>query len=302
MANHILEDIKLSFKNGNPVSRLILFNSVVFIVMGLLRIFTFLASKSGFLPALETIVFNNLALPLAFQQFFFKPWTIITYMFTHIELFHIFWNMLSLYWFGQLLVNYTSPKKIIPLFLLGGIGGALLTILLFTVIPAFHSFLGAPLIGASAGVTAIIVAIATLVPTVKINMFLVGSVKLIYIALFVIFIDVLNIASRSNIGGNISHLGGAIVGYFFIIQYKRGRDLSIGINRFFTFLSALFSRKPKSKMKVTYKQKVSDEDYNHSRKVDQQKIDNILDKISKSGYESLSKAEKEFLFQASNKP
>jgi membrane associated rhomboid family serine protease len=302
MANHIIEDIKLSFKNGNPISRLILFNSIVFIVMGLLRIFTFLASKSGISWALETIIFDNLALPLDFQQLLFKPWTLLTYMFTHIELFHIFWNMLSLYWFGQILVSYTSTKKIIPLFLLGGIGGGLLTIILFTVIPAFHSFLGVPLIGASAGVTAIIVAVATLVPTVKINMFLVGPVKLIYIALFVIFIDVLNIASRSNIGGNISHIGGALIGYFFIVQYKRGRDLSLGINRFFTFLGALFTRKPKSKMKVSFKQKVSDEEYNYNKKIDQQKIDNILDKISKSGYESLSKAEKEFLFQASNKP
>jgi hypothetical protein len=112
---------------------------------------------------------------------------------------------------------------------------------------------------------------------------------------------VLNVASYDNIGGNISHLGGALMGYLFIVQYKKGIDLSKGINRFFDWLSSLFKSSPKSKMKVAYKRKVSDEEFNYNKKVEQEHIDKILDKISKSGYESLSKSEKEMLFKASGK-
>jgi hypothetical protein len=209
--------------------------------------------------------------------------------------------MITLYWFGQLFINYTNSKKLIPLYLLGGITGALLTIILFTAIPPFHPFIGAPMIGASAGVTAIIVATATLIPNVNMNMMFIGPVKLIYVALFVIFIDVLNVASYDNIGGNISHLGGALMGYLFIVQYKRGVDFSKGINHFFDWISGLLSIKPKSKMKVAYKRKVTDEEYNYNKKAEQENIDRILDKISKSGYESLSKSEKEILFKASEK-
>jgi hypothetical protein len=214
---------------------------------------------------------------------------------------HIFWNMITLYWFGQLFINYTNSKKLIPLYILGGITGALLTIILFTAIPPFHSFIGAPMIGASAGVTAIIVATATLIPHVNMNMMFIGPVKLIYVALFVIFIDVLNVASYDNIGGNIAHLGGALMGYIFIVQYKRGVDFSKGINRLFDWIAGFISLKRKSKMKVAYKRTVSDEEYNYNKKVEQENIDRILDKISKSGYDSLSKNEKELLFKASGK-
>lgn len=301
MANQVIEDFKLKLRNGNPITRLILINVAVFLIISIFRIITFLSGESAIFIIAEEFIKNNLSLPLSFGGLALKPWTIITYMFTHFALMHIFWNMITLYWFGQLFINYTNSKKLIPLYLLGGIAGALITILLFTVIPPFQAFLGAPMIGASAGVTAIIVATATLIPNVNMNMLFIGPVKLIYVALFVIFIDVLNVASYDNIGGNISHLGGALMGYLFIVQYKKGIDLSKGINRFFDWVSGLFKASPKSKMKVAYKRKVSDEEFNYNKKVEQEYIDKILDKISKSGYESLSKSEKEMLFKASGK-
>ncbi|MCE9538301.1 MAG: rhomboid family intramembrane serine protease, partial [Bacteroidetes bacterium] len=135
----------------------------------------------------------------------------------------------------------------------------------------------------------------------RINLMFVGSIKLIYVALFVLFIDILSVASYNNIGGNIAHLGGALMGYIFTIQYKKGRDWTLWINRFLDWIKNLFKKSPKSKMKVAYKRGVSDEDYNYNKKITQEQIDIILDKISKSGYESLSKAEKEILFKASNK-
>ncbi len=301
MANPLVEDFKAKFRSGNPITRLILINVALFLFVSIFRIITFLSGESGIFILVEEFIKDNLAISLSFVDLAQKPWTLITYMFTHFSLMHIFWNMITLYWFGQLFINYTNSKKLIPLYLLGGISGALLTLILFTAIPAFQPFIGAPMIGASAGVTAIIVATATLIPNVNMNMMFIGPVKLIYVALFVIFIDVLNVASYDNIGGNISHLGGALMGYLFIFQYKRGVDFSKGINRFFDWISGLLSIKPKSKMKVAYKRKVTDEEYNYNKKVEQENIDRILDKISKSGYESLSKSEKDILFKASVK-
>jgi hypothetical protein len=119
--------------------------------------------------------------------------------------------------------------------------------------------------------------------------------------LFVLFIDVLDLASYANVGGNLSHLGGAVMGYVFIEQYKKGRDLSLWLNRFFDWMNDLFKRRTESKLKVAYKRHLSDEEYNYNKNNLQQQVDAVLDKISRSGYESLSKSEKEILFKASKK-
>jgi len=301
MANPIIEDIKLKFRNGNPITRLIIINVAVFFVISVLRILLFLTGHNFAFATFVNFVTENISLPLSLEGLVHKPWTLITYMFTHIEIFHILWNMVTLYWFGQILADYTSAKKIIPLYLLGGIAGGLVTILLFSIIPVFYPYLGSPMVGASAGITAIIIASATLMPNYRINMMFIGAVKLLYVALFVVFIDILNVASSDNIGGNIAHLGGALMGYVFVVQYKKGRDWSLWINNFFDWFSGLFKPSTKSKMKVAYKRGVSDEEYNYNKKVTQEQVDRILDKISKSGYESLSKAEKEILFKASKK-
>lgn len=301
MSNPIIEDIKLKIKSGNPITRLIIINVAVFLVVSLLRIILLISGNASSIQSLVSFVVDNISFPISFQELLFKPWTIITYMFTHIQPFHLLWNMVTLYWFGQLFSDYTSPKKIIPLYLLGGIVGAFITLLLITFIPAFAPYLGSPMVGASAGITAIIIAAATLMPNYKLNLLFVGPVKLIYLALFVVFIDVLSVASYDNVGGNLAHLGGALMGYIYSIQYKKGRDLSSGISRFLGWLGNVFKSKPKSKMNVAYKRGVSDEEYNYHKKVTQEQIDSILDKISKSGYESLTKTEKDILFKASNK-
>jgi membrane associated rhomboid family serine protease len=301
MANPVIEDIKQKIRNGNPVTRLIIINVAVFLILSILHILLFITGGATFFDSLFNFIKNNISLPLSIQGFLYKPWTIITYMFTHIELFHIFWNMVTLFWFGQILSNYSSEKKIIPLYLLGGFTGALITILLFSIFPLFEPYRNMPMVGASAGVTAIIIAAATLVPNFQMNMLLVGPVKLIYVALFVLFIDVLNVASYSNIGGNIAHLGGALMGYIFIVQYKKGKDWSIGINRVLDWLGGILKIFKRNKLKVVHRRSVSDEEYNYNKKASQQQVDAILDKISKSGYESLSKSEREILFKASNK-
>jgi len=138
------------------------------------------------------------------------------------------------------------------------------------------------------------------VPEVRIGIPFIGPVKLLYVALFVIFIDVLDAALYSNVPGNLAHLGGAIMGYLFILQYKKGRDMSKPFNSFFDWLKGLFGGR-RSSMKVVHKRNLTDEEYNHNRNVNQKQVDEILDKISKSGYESLSKSEREILFKASKK-
>ncbi len=297
MANPIIEDIKLKFRSGNPITRLIIINVTIFLIISLLRILLFLTG--GFAATFVNFIIDNLSLPLSLQGLIHKPWTLITYMFTHIEVMHILWNLIIMYWFGQILSDYTSPKKIIPLYLMGGISGGLITILLFSIIPVFQPYIGSPMVGASAGITALLIASATLVPNYRMNLLFIGPVKLIYVAIFVLFFDILNVATFDNIGGNIAHLGGALMGYVFILEYKKGRDWTSGLNRFFDWVKSLFNPSTKSKMKVAYKRSVSDEEYNTNRKVTQEQIDIILDKISKSGYESLSKSEKEILFKAS---
>lgn len=297
MANPIIEDIKLKIRSGNPITRLIIVNVAVFLVVGCIRILLFLTGNSDLF---EWIV-SFISFSLSVQAFIYKPWTLITYMFTHVALFHLLWNMITLYWFGQILSDYTSTKKITPLYLLGGLAGALVTLLLISVIPVFRPYIGNPMVGASAGITAIIIAAATLVPNYKLNLLFIGPVKLIYVAMFVVFIDVLNVASYDNVGGNLAHLGGGLMGYIFTVQYKKGRDLGSGIGRFLNWVENLFKPSAKSKMKVAYKRTVSDAEYNYYKKISQEQIDSILDKISKSGYESLTKTEKDILFKASNK-
>lgn len=301
MANPIIEDIKLKVRSGNPITRLIIINLAVFFIISILRILLFLTGGATAFAGFVDSFIINISFPMHFSGFIQKPWTIVTYMFTHINLPHILWNLVTLYWFGQILSDYTSTKKIIPLYLLGGVAGALFTLLLFSTIPAFYGYAGSTMVGASAGITAIIIAAATLVPNYRMNLMFVGPVKLIYVALVVLFIDILNVASYDNVGGNMAHLGGALMGYVFILQYKRGRDWSLWINRFFDWVNGLFKTSPKSKMTVEYKRKISDEEYNQHKRITQEQIDLVLDKISKSGYESLSKAEKDFLFKASNK-
>lgn len=297
MTNPIVEDIKAKIRSGNPVTRLIIINIAVFLVVSILRILLFLTGNSYLFDELV----GYISFPLSAEELLYKPWTIITYMFTHVALFHIVWNMITLYWFGQILSDYTSTKKIVPLYVLGGFAGAVLTLLLITFVPVFHPFIGSPMVGASAGITAIIIAAATLVPNFRLNLLFVGSVKLVYVAIFVVFIDVLSVASYDNVGGNLAHLGGALMGYIYIIQYKKGRDLGAWIARFLSWAGDLLKAKPKSKLNVAYKRAVSDDEYNFHKKVTQEQIDRILDKISKSGYESLTKTEKDMLFKASNK-
>ncbi|MEO6882776.1 MAG: rhomboid family intramembrane serine protease [Bacteroidia bacterium] len=283
-----IQDIKKLFREKeNGLMQLIVINCVIFLVVNILNVFI-----NGFSDNVD----SYFAVTSNFRTLLYHPWSLVTYMFLHESISHILFNMLWLYWMGQLFVQYLGSKRLIGTFFLGGISGAVLYILAYNLIPGMPQ--NTLTIGASGGIMAVIVAVATLVPNQEINLMFFGPVRLKYVALAA-FILTSIIDFSINTGGKITHIGGALFGYFYILQYKKGKDISL---RFFTFFERMrptFQKKPR--MKVAYKRPISDEEYNVRKTDNQRKTDVILDKISRAGYDSLTKEEKEFLFHISNK-
>jgi len=294
----IIDDLKHQYKTGTALIKFIFINVAVFILVHLIGLLIFFfTGVSG-----SSIVAYWLALPADFGQLILKPWSIITYMFLHEGFLHIAFNMLILYFGGQIFLQFLDAKKLIGTYILGGISGGLLFILTFNIFPVFNEIVsGALALGASASVMAVLIAIAAYVPNYSIRLMLLGNVKLKYIALFYVIMDIISIP-QGNAGGHIAHLGGAFFGFYFIYRLRNGKDITVGVNRLLNYIAHLFSSK--RKMKVVYKnpgKTKSDVAYNAQKAANQQKIDAILDKISKSGYDSLSKEEKAILFDASKK-
>lgn len=289
----ILEDIKITFKEGSALTKLIYINLGVFLLIKIIGVFFYLSGQS--FP-----VIRWLAVPSDTSALLVRPWTIITYMFLHEGFIHILFNLLGLYWFGKLFLYHFEGNKLIGVYLLGGIAGALLYVAAYNVIPVFQSVNGL-LLGASASIFAVLVATAFYDPNRGIMIPLIGTFPLKYVAVFYVLLSVIGISS-TNPGGNIAHLGGALFGWFYIYRLGKGRDMSSGIVNFINKIADLF--KPKSKMKVSFKQDTpprDDHEYNHMKHAQQDEINKILEKIAKSGYDSLSKKEKEILFSQGKK-
>ena len=229
-------------------------------------------------------------------------------MFMHAGILHILFNMLWLYWFGSLFLYFFSAKHLRGLYILGGICGGLLYMVAYNVFPLFSSQVtGATLVGASASVLAIVAATAYREPNYRVQLFLFGAVRLKYLALVVIGIDVLSITS-SNAGGHIAHLGGALAGLWFAASLSKGIDLTSWINWILDGFISLFQKKTwerKPKMKVHYgsnaTERRKDYDYNAHKKAQSDEVDRILEKLKKSGYDSLTTEEKKSLFDASKR-
>ncbi|TSD63901.1 rhomboid family intramembrane serine protease [Inquilinus sp. KBS0705] len=276
-------------KSGNKLTLLIGINVIVFLVINILAVVEQLFSGFG-----NSVILNftneYLLLPASLPKLLYRFWTPLTYMFMHAGIFHILFNMLWLYWMGQIFEEYLGNKRTIGLYLFGGLAGGILFIICYNIIPAFTSVnaaQGAVVVGASASVMAIVFATATLLPDYTVSLMFIGPVKLKWIALFYVVIDFLGIAG-ANAGGEIAHLGGALFGFMYIKQMQRGNDWILGISKLFT---------PKPKMKVVNN---TGSAVKTPTKPRQEDIDRILDKISSKGYDSLSKQEKETLFRASN--
>jgi membrane associated rhomboid family serine protease len=291
----IWDDIKKTFRNGSSLTRLIYINIAVFILITIVAVISFLLSN----PEVSGKTLTFFSVPSSFKILLFKPWTIITYMFVHKDIWHILFNMLWLYWFGRIFLEYLDQKKLVAVYLLGGISGAIVYILSFNIFPAFTGVVAESVaIGASASVMAVVIAIAAYVPDYTVQLFLFGRIKIKYMAL-AIFVLTSIMDFSVNSGGKLAHIGGAFFGYFYTMNLRQGRDIGKGFNRVIDFFVTLF--KPRKKLKVTHKKAATEYEYNKIKTEHQTRINSILDKISKGGYDSLTKEEKETLFKESQK-
>ncbi len=292
----IWDGIKDSFKEGSNLTRLIYINFGVFLIVKIVGVLTFLFNlETSQVPFLV----YWLSVPAETSALLGRPWTVFTYMFLHEGFLHILMNMLWLFWFGRIFLSYLDQKKLLSIYLIGGLTGAATYIFAYNLFPVFESALfGSYALGASASVMAVVLATVIYVPNHVIHLVFIGPVKIKYIALFFIVTDVLSIAD-GNAGGHLAHLGGAFYGWLFISQLRKGKDISSGFN---SLMNSFFGLFKKRKMKVSYKntQKMDDKEYNKAKKQNQEHLDAILEKIAKSGYDSLSKEEKEILFKSSN--
>jgi membrane associated rhomboid family serine protease len=291
----IIDEIKRSFRTGSALTRLIYINLAVFAIVNLVEVFYFLLNRHAAYPDFLLLF----AVPADLGRLAIRPWSLVSYMFLHKNFLHILFNLLWLYWFGRVFLEYLDAKKLVGVYLLGGLSGAILYIAAFNLFPVFSQQIGLSYaLGASAAVMAIVIATATYVPNYSMHLLFIGRVKIIYIA--IIGFLVTSVFDFSiNTGGKIAHIGGGLFGYLYILRYKQGKDMTRGINRLLEGIFSFF--RPKPKIRVTHRKTSTDMDYNR-RKVDEQKeVDRILDKIAKSGYSSLSASEKEILFRQSKK-
>lgn len=317
MFQSIWEDAKREFNYGNMVTQLIITNVAVFLLINIISIGFFLVGQ----PDKFSSVVDFLSLSSSFTFNLTHPWVIFTHMFLHGGFWHILWNMLMLYWFGRIVGDFLGNQRILPLYLLGGLAGALAYFLSAQLMAGVLP-IGSSALGASAAVMAIVVAAGVTAPNYTMNLILLGPVKLKYIVAVLIMVDLFSVAQIApNAGGSIAHLGGAMFGWFFVYMLREGNDLATPVNQVINnitnFFKQLINGQPqrpprKKKPHVAYKSKDAERkatrkprsrrgkaNSDYDRLSQQERVDAILDKIKKSGYDSLSKEEKEILFKAS---
>jgi len=273
------------------VMKLIIINSVLFLAFRLTAFFMQLN------PADLTKWFT---LPEGVSEFILQPWAFITYSFVHFSFLHILFNMIWLYMFGRIILNLFSGKRLLTIYLLGAIIGGLFFVLSYNVFPVFENKRGF-LLGASGAVTALMAFIATYSPNTQLRIFM-FNIKLWHIAVFLILADLIQLSTSDNAGGVLAHLGGAVFGYVYAVQLAKGNDIGKWFENILDWFENLFKtrkQKPFKKVHRTPKKSGGAKEFDKSNH--QKKVDAILDKIGKSGYDSLTKAEKDFLFKAGRK-
>jgi len=289
----ILNNLKQEFKQATIYNKLIYINVSLFLFFSILGVFSFLLQLN------LSHVLNHLYLPAQNSKLLSQPWTFITYMFLHNGFLHLLFNMIWLHFAGKIFLEYLNPRQLLSTYMLGGISGGLIFIIAYNYIPALAIYTDhVQAMGASAAVLAIMIAIATYKPNYSVRFPIIGIVKLKHIAIFSVMLDLLSIP-KGNTGGHIAHLGGALFGYIYIKQLQKGNDFQVGLTKWIKSIINLF--KSKSKLKTVHKRAKTDIQFNAEKSAQQIAVDIVLEKISKSGYESLSKEEKETLFSASKK-
>lgn len=278
----LIKDLKYRYKKLDILSQLIVIMILCFAAPFIINTILFLFDLSGF------SIISIFDVSPSFGDLLFKPWSLITYGFFHVDLWHLIGNMIILYFSGRVVLDLFGKDKFIKIFIIGLLSGSVIYLLSYNIFPVFSGYKPS-MIGASAGVMAVFIFLASYTPNFTFRLIL-FDVKIMYLALFLVIMDLIQIPV-GNSGGHLAHLGGAAWGYYYYNQIKQGRDIGQWVMNFLKTL--LFKKR---KVKRVYKKK----SFKTSSKsnVDQQKIDLILDKISKSGYDSLTKSEKDTLFKA----
>lgn len=303
MLNSIFNDLKYTLRAGNMITRIILVNVIVFILINLINVFDF---NSGFA---QTLI-RKLSLVSSPIELIKQFWSVVTFMFLHVGFWHLLFNMLLLYWFGRIIGDFLGDRRVLPLYILAGFSSGIFFIIWDQFLPGGTGH--AIAYGASGAVLGLIMASAMLAPNYIFHLILIGPVKIMYIALAILFLDLIGIAGNDNTGGHFGHLGGAFFGWLYIVFLNKGTDLTQGLQNLFTGIENLYSGdRPVKKRRNTsfkiYRNTPAEKQQNEAPTKDksvysqQAELDRILDKINSKGYEQLTEEEKDFLYQASKK-
>ena len=297
----IIDDIKFAYRRGSMLMRFIFINIAVCVILHLATLVAWMITGD------QAAVLQWVELPSDLSLLIRRPWTLVTYMFSHYALLHILFNMLWLYWLGRIFMEYFSPKQLTGVYLLGGWGGALLFLLAYNLMPSLAGN-SVFLIGASASVLAVIVATAVYAPDYKIGLLFLGEVAIKWVAIVTVAIYLIGMET-GNIGGNIAHIGGALVGAWFALRIKRGRDITRPLNAVLDAVVGIFNGRsfswPAARRgnKARPQQSTTQQRQQPSRfdTVSEEELDRVLKKIKDAGYDALTDAERDMLFKASRR-
>lgn len=296
----MFKNLYRKFCDENIVGRFIYINVAVYIIVAFIGVFATLFEFGNGVDAFM----RWFELPAAFDVFIIRPWSLLSYMFLHEKLMHILWNMIALYGFGRIFLSFFSMRHFVGVYLFGGIMGGIFFMSAYNIFPHFESVVDSSyLIGASASVLAVVVASAVRSPNYVVNVLLLGSMRLVTIAVITVVVSLLLLASE-NAGGNFAHLGGAFAGWLFAFMLNKGKDVTAVINKIIDFFATFFKRRPvRNKAKFTYQknERTADYEYNARKKENDAQIDRILEKVKAGGYASLTEDEKKQLFDASRR-
>jgi membrane associated rhomboid family serine protease len=300
---NLSDEIKRFFTGGSSLAILILINLGVWVLTKAVYVIFFLYNHPDAALA-DAWILHYFALPANPVDIASRPWTLVSYMFLHIDFWHILFNMLWLFWFGKIFMEYLSSRQLLFTYLAGGLAGGLLYILAFNIFPVFHNTIqGSVALGASASVMAIVTTISFFVPNYTIQLIFLGRIRILYLAIILFVFDFFAIPG-GNAGGHIAHIGGALFGYFFSLWLRKTKyAYSTGVfTSLWKNINHLFRPGPRISTPPPYSGRPkTDDDYNAEKNSNQKRIDSILEKISRGGYESLTKEEKDFLFRSSGK-
>ena len=292
----IVGDIKSFFKNGDGLSRLIFVNVAVFIVLLIIAVVAQFNGRSVRLEEYPNIYLSSTSdLELLAR----KPWTILTHMFAHIEVGHFLFNLVTLFTVGKLFRHFLGSKRLVANYILGGLAGFLVYLICYNIFPGLNT--KSSILGASAAVMSLIITIGMVKPNYAIKLFGVFEMKLIWLCGILVFVDLISLQKGFNSGGHLGHLGGALFGFFYARNYNEGKNMASWFENLLSRISSVFNGKKRSDLHTVHKRPKTDEQFNVEKASRQKRIDQILDKISRAGYDSLTKDEKDFLFKYSQK-